>query len=303
MADGPSSYTNTRLGLFLRLSEAKSLFRRYTSDLGQDVSGLLQQMDYARAAIESALGSALKAKKILEIGPGQQLRQARYFAADNDVIAIDLDEIVFGANPLVLLRALKVNGPIRFLKTMARKIAGFDRRFVKEMIRQRPPIADARPRVFRRDATNTELPSASIDCAMSYSVFEHFPDPDAVLREIVRVLSPGGVSHHVVHIYSSDSGAHDARTFVGNRELPFWCHLQPDQAHLVASNCYVNKLSLADWLSLFERYCPGARVEYFRSEDAVSIKALSDLRDRGLLANYSDAELLTNAVQFTWKKH
>lgn len=304
MADGPSSsYTNTRLGLFHRFSEAKSLFKRHTIDVAQEVSRHLQQMDYARAAIENALGAPLTAKKILEIGPGQQLRQARYFAADNEVIAVDLDEIAFTANPFALLRALKVNGPIRFTKTMARKIAGFDRRFVKEMIKQRPLTAGAQPRVLRRDAARTGLPPASIDCAMSYSVFEHLPDPGAVLCEILRLLRPGGVSHHVVHIYSSDSGAHDARTYLPNRVLPYWCHLQPDQAHLVASNCYINKLALADWLTLFERYCPGARVEYFRSEDAVTIGALSALRDRGSLAGYSDAELLTNALQFTWKKH
>lgn len=303
MVDSTTSYTNMRLGLSRRVSEAFSLFKRHAVGVRQQVAGHLGEMDYARTAIEVVLGAPLTGKKILEIGPGQQLRQARYFAGDNEVVAVDLDEINFNANPLTLLRALRFNGPIRFIKTAARKMAGFDRRFVRELIRQKPGIAEARPRVLRRDATDTGLPSATFDCAISFSVFEHLPDPAAVLREISRLLRAGGVSHHVVHIYSSDSGAHDARTFTSDRAgLPYWCHLQPDRAHLVASNCYVNKLTREEWLALFDEACPGVTVEYFRAGDPSSIAALASLRARGALADYTDDDLMTNCLQFTWKK-
>jgi SAM-dependent methyltransferase len=309
MTSGPNSasdhasYTDKRLGVRHRVAEALSLLKHHTADVGAQVAVHLTRMDAARADIEAALGAPLTGKHILEIGPGQQLRQARYFAADNQVTAVDLDEVVLGTNPIELLRTLRVNGSVRFFKTVARKVIGIDRRFVAELVRQRPGIKHAAPTFLRRDATHTGLPSESFDCIMSYSVFEHLPDPEAALREISRLLRPGGVSHHVVHLYSSDSGAHDVRTFATERAgFPYWCHLRPELVSLSASNCYVNKVSLTRWLELIEEACPGAVVRHFRAKDSSTLAALAEIRATGALAGYSDEDLLTDAVQFTWKK-
>ena len=297
------SYTNTRLGLRRRFKEAKQLAKRHAADQPGVVRDHLEAMEHARRVIETALGAPLRGKSILEIGPGQQLKQARYFAADNDVLAVDLDVVIVDMNPAALLRALRFNGPVRFLKTMARKAAGFDRRFVAELIRQYPKTRDARPRVLRCDAARTGIAAATFDCAMSYSVFEHLPDPRAVCLEINRLLKPGGVSHHVVHLFSSDSGAHDPRTFTADREgLPYWCHLRADQAHLVASNCYVNALTMAQWKALIADVWPGARVEHLRALEPQAAVALREARAERALAGYSDDELMTNCLQVTWTK-
>lgn len=56
-----------------------------------------------------------------------------------------------------------------------------------------------------READATRLPFAdnSIDCVHSFGVLHHIPDVDKVLREIVRVLKPGGVFQSAVyHKYS-----------------------------------------------------------------------------------------------------
>ncbi len=37
------------------------------------------------------------------------------------------------------------------------------------------------------------LHSASVECALATEVFEHCPDPDAVMGEVLRVLKPGGM--------------------------------------------------------------------------------------------------------------
>ena len=42
------------------------------------------------------------------------------------------------------------------------------------------------------DGLHIPLPDASVDCAMATEVLEHCPDPQAVLREIARVLRPDG---------------------------------------------------------------------------------------------------------------
>jgi SAM-dependent methyltransferase len=296
------SYTATRLGFLGRIKEALLLYRHHAAGTPEQVAKYLKDMDNSRTSIEEALGQSLVGKTMLEIGPGQQLRQARYFAATNHVVAIDLDEIVTSFNPAALFRTLRANGPVRFAKTFVRMLAGFDRRFLRETIRQRPALRGSRPEVLRKDATNTGLPSASFDCAMSISVFEHLPDPPAVFREIRRLLRPGGVSHHIVHLYSSDSGAHDTRTYAQDRSgLPYWCHLRPNLQHLSTPNCYVNKLSLAQWMAIIETECPGAQVTNFCAQSPY-VEELAKLRAAGELCDYSDAELLTLVLLVIWKK-
>jgi SAM-dependent methyltransferase len=43
------------------------------------------------------------------------------------------------------------------------------------------------------DGRTIPLAEASIDCVMATEVFEHCPDVEAVLREVFRVLKPGGL--------------------------------------------------------------------------------------------------------------
>ena len=45
---------------------------------------------------------------------------------------------------------------------------------------------------YKTDLAHLPLPDACVDVIMSRSVFEHLTDPDAVYRELARVLKPGG---------------------------------------------------------------------------------------------------------------
>jgi Methyltransferase domain len=49
----------------------------------------------------------------------------------------------------------------------------------------------------------------------SFNVFEHLPDPAVVLAGKIRVTRPGGFVLTHFHLYSSDSGGHDARILAG----------------------------------------------------------------------------------------
>lgn len=43
------------------------------------------------------------------------------------------------------------------------------------------------------DGKQIPLPDSSIDCAIATEVFEHCPEPEIVMKEIERVLKPGGI--------------------------------------------------------------------------------------------------------------
>lgn len=54
------------------------------------------------------------------------------------------------------------------------------------------PIHDNRPDITWQDG-RIPLHDGSVDCALCTEVLEHCPDPEAVLKEICRVLSPNGL--------------------------------------------------------------------------------------------------------------
>lgn len=51
--------------------------------------------------------------------------------------------------------------------------------------------ANTKPDIFW-DGKKIPLPDNSVDCAISTELFEHLPDIDAVLKEVIRVLRPNG---------------------------------------------------------------------------------------------------------------
>lgn len=54
------------------------------------------------------------------------------------------------------------------------------------------PIHDNCPDICWEDG-RIPLPEASVDCALCTEVLEHCPEPEEVLREVWRVLRPGGI--------------------------------------------------------------------------------------------------------------
>jgi ubiquinone/menaquinone biosynthesis C-methylase UbiE len=53
--------------------------------------------------------------------------------------------------------------------------------------------------LVKADAVNMPFPDNSFDCVHSFGVLHHIPDVQAVLREIRRVLKPGGVLQTAVY--------------------------------------------------------------------------------------------------------
>jgi SAM-dependent methyltransferase len=297
------SYVKTRLGALGRLNETWSLHLGHTKHAKENVSALLHQASDANTKISQLLGTPVVGCDMLEIGPGQQLVQLAYFARNNEVVGIDLDLIVQSLTFKSCMKMAATNGWLRTCKTVGRKLARIDARMRAELLSQLDLSEIPELRVQQMDAARMEFPKNRFDVVFSRAVFEHLPDPRAVLSEVKRVLKPGGVMFIVLHLYTSDSGCHDARIFAGDRRsVPFWSHLRAEHQHTVRPNSYLNKLRLAEWRQVFESTLPGSQVVALCDAQDVERQELRKLRSLGELPTYSDEELLTVTVEATWEK-
>ena len=68
---------------------------------------------------------------------------------------------------------------------------------------------DAGVRLIEADAAAMPFADAEFDLVCSFNAFEHFADPEAVLREAIRVTKPGGVIYLLFGpLYWSSYGLH-----------------------------------------------------------------------------------------------
>lgn len=90
--------------------------------------------------------------------------------------------------------------------------------------------------LFKMDAADLKFDDESFDMVFSYNCYEHFPQPDKVFSESLRVLRKGGLMLiHFAPLYFSPWGAH-AYNVIG---IPY-CHLMFDKDFInkyAAENC------------------------------------------------------------------
>jgi SAM-dependent methyltransferase len=276
--------------------------RRASAIMPDEIRDLLAELHEAERLIEATTGMRVVGKDVLEVGPGQLPRQLAYFALRNNVVGIDLDVIPTGFDLPGYFKLWQSNGARRLIKTVGRKLLGFDATFSRELKRQLGVKRLPPPRTRAMDATKMDFPDASFDFAYSFSVFEHLPDPAAVLREVARVLRPGGVVYTHLHLYTCDNGHHDMRiTPSSHAGIPYWAHLRPRHEGDVQPFAFINRLRLAQWKELFEREMPGTAYDHDKDGE-VHRAELGTLRAGGELAGYTDDELLTHNLIAVWRK-
>lgn len=111
----------------------------------------------------------------------------------------------------------------------------------------------------KMDAAAMRFEDASFDVAYTFDAFEHFSSPDAVMREIHRVLRPGGLMYASFGpLYNSPHGAHQFLSI----DVPY-CHLmfREEDCNAAAEarglrplTKNLNYWSLRDFRKLFARY-------------------------------------------------
>jgi SAM-dependent methyltransferase len=98
------------------------------------------------------------------------------------------------------------------------------------------------------DARTTDLPSGSIDCAVSVETLEHVPRSDiaAILKELRRILRPDGVA-----LMQIDYGDHFKGFDASISSFNFLAYSEEDWAPFQSQFQYVNRLRHSEYLELF----------------------------------------------------
>ncbi|MEE9166899.1 MAG: class I SAM-dependent methyltransferase [Candidatus Neomarinimicrobiota bacterium] len=124
--------------------------------------------------------------------------------------------------------------------------------------------------LLKMDAEQLGFEDESFDCIFSYESFEHFSDPEAVLREAIRVVRKGGFVYLAFGpLYMSPMGLHAYRSIT----VPY-CHflfplevLDEFCTRKSLTNIHVDELnrwSLNDYRELWEAYAHRVKKVLYR---------------------------------------
>jgi len=276
--------------------------RKFREGVPANVAVRIERLRRDQARLEEALGHPLQGQRIVVVGPGQLLREARFFAIHNQVTCLDLDVIPQGIDPLAYVRMLRTNGLGRVVKTLGRKLIGNDRIEFAEWKRQLGISYLPEPECLVRDICDGAPAAGSWDVLASFAVFQHIPDVRLAVRRCAEALAPGGVLYIGVQLWTGNIGHHDIRAYTGNEDqLPLWAHLRPGRKHEVQPSAWLNELRLRDWRAVFAEFCPGY-TEYQERFGEAELRAKMTPELREELADYDDEELYTIDVFFRWRK-
>jgi SAM-dependent methyltransferase len=264
------------------------------------VEEALGMVEAARRRVEEMTAMRLEGKRILEIGPGQQLRTMRCLSVANEVTGIDMDVVAQRLTPGEFARMVRSNPPMRTLKTLVRKALGHDARFEARLASAQGVERFRTLPVLRMDAARMDFADGAFDFVCSFLTFQHIEDPEGAIRETRRVLAPGGVAYILTHLWTSNSGHNDPRIVAGELPPPYWPHLRPGLQQTVQYATYCNRLRLGEWRAMFSSAMPGVRFVLGGQSDLAD--ALRELRTKGDLPEYDDEELLNSFVVAIWQK-
>jgi SAM-dependent methyltransferase len=199
-------------------------------------------------------GKPVNACRTLDLGCGQKATQTALFHADGaKASGIDVEIPTYSFGFGTFLQTLKRHGPERALKSLARHVL-FDGRFFNELSQSYSrPVSFENLDVRVMDATAMEFEDSTFDLISSMAVFEHISDVPAAVREVNRVLKPGGIAIITPHLFPSLSGGHCLEWLNPDQKpaenVEPWDHLRQN---LHPAGAYMNRMKLHEYRQHFQ---------------------------------------------------
>jgi SAM-dependent methyltransferase len=300
-----STHTCWRFGGFRGADDCPPPSRAGHPSPPHPLGDALHTVRLAEERVYRHAGLRLENLHVLEIGTRQDQRHLRRLSVRNEVVGIDIDTTNDSFHLGDYLRSLRDSSAMRAVKSLSEKMLGVGRTSAHPagaVARELGLTPFTPPRTLRMSASNMSFDDATFGFVCSFGAFERMGDPGEALREVVRVLRPGGVAYICVAPYTAPSGhrgstlAHDDRP-----EPPFWPHLRAELEHTLHPDSRLNRLSAKEWRLIFSHIMPG--VELVAEAQSPDLREpLARLRAGGELTEHSDEDLLTARLVAIWKK-
>lgn len=242
-----------------------------------------------------------KGLRVLDVGCGLLQWQTIFFhSIGTQVTGVDLEYVRSDRRPDKYVHLLRTNGAERAAKT-----AYWDYVFrgrYQRALQACSPFSLIAQKLDLRQHTAERLPfeDNTFDIVASHEVFEHIEDVPAAVREIKRVLKPGGITYNTVHLFTSISGGHHMDWKYPDEEpsqrVPAWDHLRARTFPEHPS--WLNELREPAYQEAFERELEILCWEASAHEGHTQLTA----EIRAELADYSEDELLKKGVIIVARK-
>jgi SAM-dependent methyltransferase len=190
-----------------------SLLRDRSADLAFEQAVHDYQIAYVKLAsrLQKLLGvRRLKESRVLDIGCGYTYPTVALLAAAGvEVCGIDLEPVFFRDGRLARFRQrLCEAGLIRALDAAGPRYTQRQHYFAALTALSHVTITHGALSLHTYDGHTLPFPDGSFDAVVSTAVLEHVSDIPVFVREVARVLRPGGVVDMLWHNFYSPSGGH-----------------------------------------------------------------------------------------------
>ncbi len=247
------------------------------------------------ARVEPFLGP-LQGQRVLDVGCGRTYPFTLLFhSLGARVTGIDIAPIPRDAR--AFWEIFREGGARAAASSLATRLL-WDRPYYRELARAAPfPLRPRGVDLRRMDAAALAFPDGTFDLAVSNAALEHMPDVPAVLRELRRVLRPGGILHVEIHLFPSLSGGHNIPWSVPGTEVvdlggvPPWDHLRENR---FPAPVFLNRLREHEYRDMVEREFRVLlwEAEFWEPEHLLTPALEAELTAKG----YTREELLKRSV-------
>ncbi len=271
--------------------------KRHLPNARAEVEMHRRLLDYIRQYV----GKPVRDLRVLEIGCGPFAAQtALFYAAGAHTTGIDLDAQAVRLDVRTLWRTLRRAGLESTLRTVERYVLA-GRKLPAALSRaygRRVPLKGLDIRIM--DAAAMTFESSSVDFIFSIAVFEHLSEVEKTVKEMNRVLAPGGIAYTEIHLFPSLSGGHSLEwrnpDNAPSKIEPPWEHLRN---RACTDSGYLNRMKLKQYSEIFNAHTSVLGVDTIKEgEKILTQNYIEEFREMG----YIPKDLPTRQAMFLVRK-